>query len=335
MVTRICLLVFLFMASFSMQSQRLTESDTLKINDESLNLIQKADSLFIDYQIKNYSLRVFFNSKVKKFRIKNDNSRLKYVPKNKYGLGFGFANSKILLDVAFNLKTNKEDVTKRFDAQGTIIIGKNHYVNGFLQSYKGFKVKNDFDESIVFRKDIRSVTVGFNYLFTISDIEFSYSLLLAGLAKRNKSVYITGGLGVFGVYDYFSANNSILPENSELYANEQAQIKHYNSAAIGILGGFLSVFNLPKNVFVSCNIMPGIALMNKQVEIQDDTYRPSNPMLYKLDYTVTLGYNTKRYYITLNYSDGFYSTSLDYGNKYAFNLSNAKLAFGYKLGVNK
>ncbi|TYA56055.1 DUF4421 domain-containing protein [Formosa maritima] len=318
-----------------MQSQILKDADSLRKNNESISVMQIADSLFIDRNIKNYSLRLFSNYKVKKFSIRNDDSKLKYVPNNKYGIGFGFASSKVLIDIAFNLKTNKEDVTNRFDAQGTLIAGKNHYVNGFVQTYKGFNIKNDFNEPTEFRSDIRSVTVGFNYLFTLSEIEFSYSLLKAGLAKRNKSVYITGGLGLFGVYDYFSADNDIMPENGELYFDEYAQIKRYNSAAVGVLGGFLSVFMLPKNFIASCNIMPGIALMNKHIEIQDDTYKPLKPMLYKLDYTLALGYNAKRYYLTLIYNDGFYATNLDHGNKYTFNLSKAKLAFGYKLGVNK
>ncbi|PWK17964.1 DUF4421 family protein [Xanthomarina spongicola] len=335
MVNRIFLLVLSFIVSFSVQSQIIKESDSLIKDKESLSVLQIVDSLFIDHNIKNYSLRLFTNYKVKKFNIRNDNSKLQYVPNNKYGVGFGFASSKVLIDIAFNLKTNKEEITNRFDAQGTLIVGKHHYVNGFLQLYKGFNVKNDFNEPSVFRSDIKSVTVGFNYLFTLSEIEFSYSLLKAGLAKRNKNVYITGGLGFFGVYDSFSADSDIMPENGELYFNEQAHIKRYNSAAVGVLGGFLSVFMLPKNFIASCNIMPGIALMNKKVDLEDDNYRPSNPMLYKLDYTLALGYNAKRYYITLIYADGLYSTSLDYGNKYVFSLTKAKLAFGYKLGVNK
>jgi hypothetical protein len=335
MVKRICLLIFLFIVSTSVHSQILKETDSLVQDNKSLNVIEIVDSLFIDHNIKNYSLRLFLNYKVKKFSIRNEDSRLKYLPNNKYGVGFGFASSKILIDIAFNLKTNKENVTNRFDAQGTLIVGKHHYVNGFLQTYKGFNIQNDFNEPSVFREDIKSVTVGFNYLFTLSEIEFSYSLLKAGLAKRHKNTFITGGLGFFGVYDYFSADNDIMPENGEMYFNEQAQIEHYNSAAIGVLGGFLSVFMLPKNFIASCNIMTGIALMNKKVDVQGDDYRPSNPMLYKLDYTLALGYNSSSYYITIIYADGFYATSLDYGNKYNFNLSKAKLAFGYKLGQNK
>ena len=125
----------------------------------------------------------------------------------------------------------------------------------------------------------------------------------------------------------------MLPENGLLYFNEQADIERYSGRATGILGGFLSAFILPKNFIATCNIMPGIALMNKKVTLQDGSYKPSNPMLYKLDVNLALSYNVERYYINLTYGTGIYTTNLDFDNKYLFNLSMAKLAFGYKLKV--
>ena len=79
--------------------------------------------------------------------------------------------------------------------------------------------------------------------------------------------------------------------------------------------------------------MPGIALVNKTVTLQDGGYKPSNPILYKLDIDLALSYNVERYYINLTYGTGIYSTDLDFNNKYRFNLTMAKLAFGYKLKI--
>ncbi|MDW5288174.1 DUF4421 family protein [Formosa sp. PL04] len=313
-----------------MQSQILKELDTL-------NFYQLVDKLFIDHNIDNYSIRLFSNYKLKQFRIGNeDDFKSRYVPNNKYGIGFGFASSKLLIDIAFNLKTNKENITNRFDMQGTSILAKKNYVNFYVQTYKGYNVRNNFDEPFVFRDDIKSVTVGFNVLHTVPDIEFSYSMLKAGLDKLDRKVYITGGLGAFAFYDYFSAEGNILDEPyDDDYFNEQAHIKRYNSAAIGVLGGLMSVFKLPYNFMASCNLMPGIGLMYKHVTLQDDTYKPSNPMIYKVDYTFALGYNVKLYYVSLIYGGGVYSTDLGFGNNYSFNLTKAKLAIGYKIGARK
>lgn len=329
MKSTLFLIICLFFVCYTSQGQ------VVKEERDSSRVLDALDSLFIDHDIKNYSLRLFSNYKIKRFRIKNGNSKLSYVPNNRYGLGFGFANSKLLFDIAFNVKSGKEEVTKRFDFQGTFLFGKHHYVNGFVQSYKGFNVNNNFNQPNEFRDDIRSTTIGFNYLYTLSEVEFSYSLLKTGQAVQNKKVFITGGIGVFGVLDYFSSEGSILPINGELFLNEQAEIKRYDSVAIGVLTGFLSVFVLPKNFLFSCNIMPGLALMNKKVALQEERYRPSNPLLYKLDFNAALSYNAKRYYISLVYGTEMHSTNLDFDNRYRFNLSKAKLAFGYKLGVNK
>ncbi|EGV43963.2 DUF4421 domain-containing protein [Bizionia argentinensis JUB59] len=327
---RITLLLFsvCFLSGYSMQSQILKDVD-------SLGVVKVVDSLFIDHDIDNYSLRIFSNYKVKRFTVRDDDSKTRFTPNNPFGVGVGFASRKILVDVAFNLKTNKDEITSRFDLQGTTIIGKNHFVNLYVQTYKGYNVRNNYDEPTIFRGDIKSATVGINYLYTLSEIEFSFSLLKAGLAQKNKDIYITGGIGGFAVFDYFSGKSTILTEQGAFNYNEQANIKKYSSNGVGVMGGFLSAFMLPHNFVASVNVMPGIAVMNKKVKLMDDSYKPSNPFLYKVDYTAALFYNVKRYYISLIYNGSAYSTSLDFDNTQLFSLSKAKLAFGYKLGSRK
>ncbi|WP_240472215.1 DUF4421 family protein [Mangrovimonas xylaniphaga] len=291
------------------------------------------DSLFIDHNPENYSLRLFSNYKVKRFKISNEDFKTRYVPKNRYGVGVGVANSKVLLDLAINIKNGKEEVTNRFDAQGTIIFKKRNYINAYLQIYNGYNVKNSFDEPKEFRFDIKSRTVGFNHLYTFTDIEFSYSLLKAGLPTRNKDVYITGGIGSFVMFDYFDSDGSIFPESVGLYYEDVQGVKRYSGRALGFLAGVMSAFILPDNMIATCNLMPGIALMNNRVTLEDGSRSGSMPLLYKLDASVALSYNVKRFYINLMYETGIYANSLDFGHNYKFNLSMAKLSFGYKLNM--
>lgn len=298
----------------------------------SAQTLSDVDSLLIDRDLENYSVRLFTNFKVKKFSIKNSDAKAKYVPNNRYGLGFGFASKKIIVDLAFNVKNKNKAETKRFDLQATTIVKKRHLANVFVQTYKGFKAKNNFGEPVVFRNDIKSATVGFNYLYLLDNVEFSYSQLKAGLTKqRNHNVYITGGVGFFGVFDYFSAKPNLFPETSSIYFNEQANIKRYKGAAVGVLAGVVTYFKLPENITATFNITPGIALSNKRLILDDGSYKPEKPILYKLDFLMGLTYSFKRYYVSLSYGNGFYSTDLGYNNNYFFNLTNAKLAIGYKL----
>jgi len=293
--------------------------------------IEDLDSLLIDRDIENYSIRVFSNFKVNKFSIKDDDSKVKFVPNNRYGLGVGFANSKVIVDIAFNIKNSNKEETKKFDLQGTTILKDQYYVNVYAQTYRGFNVKNDFDEPTTFRSDIRSVSIGLNYLYTFDDIEFSYALLKAGLfEKRNKDIYITGGIGAFGGFDYFSANSSVLDESTSPYFNDRGNIKRYQGLAFGVLGGLISYFKLPEDITATVNIMPGIGLVSKKITTQDESYMPSSPMLYKLDFLIGLSYNFKQFYVSLTYSNGSYNTDFDYGNNYGLNLTKAKLAVGYK-----
>ena len=307
----------------------------LVIMFSSLNLsaqnLEDLDSLLVDRDIENYSVRIITNFKSNKFSINNQGSKLRFVPNNKHGLGFGVANSKMIVDLAFNLKNPNKEETRKFDLQGTTIVKNRHYVNAYIQSYKGFQMKNNFEEPEVFRKDMRSVNIGFNYLYTLDDIEFSYALLKAGLAdKRHENIFITGGLGIFGGYDYFSAKPNLLSETVSPYFNEEGNIKRYNGISLGIMAGFISYFKLPENITATFNLMPGIGLANKRITLENDKYRPSNPMVYKLDFLVGLGYSFGQFYTSLTYSNGLTATDFDNDNKYRLNLTKAKLAIGYR-----
>ncbi|WP_317166902.1 DUF4421 family protein [Winogradskyella litoriviva] len=293
--------------------------------------LEDLDSLLVDRDLDNYSFRLFTNYKSNKFSIQNSESKARFVPNNRHGLGLGIANKKIIVDIAFNPKNANKEATKKFDLQGTTIIKNRHYSNIYVQTYKGFTAKNNFDEDAEFISDLRSISFGLNYLYTFDDIEFSYALLKAGLAeKRNDNIFMTGGIGLFSGFDYFSSDSSILTEDTSPYFNEEGSIKRFQGVTIGVLAGFISYFKLPENITATVNIMPGMGLMYKKLTVEGKSYTPSNPMLYKLDFLIGLGYNFDRYYVSLTYSNGLYTTDFDYDNRYRLNLTNAKLAIGYR-----
>ncbi len=305
----------------------------LGVNAQDFNDL---DSLFVDRDLDNYSIRIFTNFKVNKFSIKDDDDKAKFVPNNRYGLGLGFANRKIIVDVAVNIKNPNKNKTSRFDLQGSTIIKDQNYVKLYTQVYKGFNAKNNFDEPTEFRDDIRSVSIGLNFLHTFTPIEFSYSLLKAGLPEKNdQTIFVTGGVGVFAGFDYFSSDSSLLSETAQLYFNEEGNIKRYQSVSLGAMGGVMSYFKLPYGITATLNFMPGIGFAAKKVTITDDQYYPSNPMLYKLDFLLGLNYNFDRFYVSLTYNNDLNSTQLGHGNSYLLNLTKAKLALGYKLGRAK
>jgi len=115
---------------------------------------------FIDKDINRWSVRLVSNYKDSQFSIRNDSYRLNYTPTNRSGIGFGVANSKLVLDVIINLKTNKENPTRRTDIQGNLLIGQTMF-HFAIQDYLGFNVDNaDLSEEQIFRSDIRSASIG-------------------------------------------------------------------------------------------------------------------------------------------------------------------------------
>ena len=106
---------------------------------DSLHAPKFIDTLFIDRDINNWSIRIFTNYKEQRFRLSNDSYKLTYFPNNPYGIGFGLATKKIILDLAFNIKTNKEEPTDRIDMQGSLTLEK-HNIDFVFQRYKGFNV---------------------------------------------------------------------------------------------------------------------------------------------------------------------------------------------------
>lgn len=121
-------LLFLLVATNVSRSQNLAFLD-------SLNTPVLIDSLLIDRNPNNYSLRTFVNFKSQRFRFADNKHYYDFSPNNPAGLGIGFASNKILVDVAFNIKSKQEQPTSRFDVR--VNFKQNaHYFDYFIQRYK-------------------------------------------------------------------------------------------------------------------------------------------------------------------------------------------------------
>ncbi|WP_245683460.1 DUF4421 family protein [Pseudotamlana agarivorans] len=300
---------------------------------DSLSTKQIIDTLLIDRELKNWSIRLFTNYKGQSFNLKNGENKLSFKPNNRAGVGVGLGTSKLIVDVAFNLKGLEENPTERFDLQGAVIVGNNHLVGLYVQHYKGFNVTNNFGEPEFFSRDITSFSMGVNYLHTFDEISFSTATLRAGLMKAEKKHYISYGVGGFMIYDNFSANDALIPDRD--FFDSDAYINEFKGVGVGVSAGVLSVFVLPANFFVTLNVIPGIGLMHKRTFTEEDKHTVSNPLIYKLDYNAGVGYVYKRFYVTFVYGSCVYTSSLDHGLDYVFSNTKAKIAIGYKLNSKK
>jgi hypothetical protein len=286
------------------------------------------DTLFIDHDLNNWSVRLFTNFKNNRFLLNSGDERLVYIPNNSLGVGFGLGTRKIILDIAFNIKSKNEEPTERFDLTVAMMLNK-HQIDYFLQSYNGYNL--NYKDLEGFRSDISDLASGVDYMYIFNASEYSMAAMKSGLGRQKKSA-ISFGLGGFLYLTRTTADSSIVPSELNPYFNEESRIVELSGIGTGVHASFNAMVPFLKSFFASASITPGIGLMYKYVETESGSYHPEDPFIYKVNISGMLGYNANKYYI--NFSTGYvvFRTDLDHSNWILNNAVKAKLALGYKFG---
>lgn len=174
------------------------------------------------------------------------------------GGGVGLATRKLILDIGFNLKNKRNEQTDRFDLRAGFFLKKN-FIDFYIQVYEGFNIKNSINDTKIFRKDIKSIAVGIDYLYLINRGGFSTSLLRSGLESQKQNIY-SFGLGGFVFFNQISGDTSIVPQEYYSYFNKQARIIDFTDYGFGIMGGLVSVLKLPSNFYLGLSVKIGAGL---------------------------------------------------------------------------
>jgi len=320
----------LFLLFFLIKS--ICWSQDIDIND-STKTTNPIETLLIDRDLRNWSVRLLGNVKGQGFKLSNDDASLTYIPNNLFGVGIGVATRKLILDIAINLKDKSTENTDRFDLQGGFIFDKN-VIDFYLQRYRGFNIENSIDDTSIFRDDIISIAGGIDYLYLFNSGEYSLNLLRSGLQDQKQSTF-SFGLGGFMVYNQLTADNSIVPQELYPYFNEQARIIDFTNFGIGVMGGIVSLIKLPSNFFAGISARAGIGLTVKNAEAETVSYNPTNPMIYKIKASALFGYKWTRFYTNITLVASTHRSSPGYGNNGTFTLISGKLVLGYKIIGNK
>ena len=294
---------------------------------EKIKLPSFIDTLFMDRDLNNWSVRLFSNYKNSRFLLNSGDENLVYKPNNPFGVGFGLGNRKIILDIAFNIKSKDQEPTERFDLQVTLMLHK-HHIDYFLHSYQGYNVTYDNQED--FRTDIKDFSTGVDYMYIFNASEFSMAAMKSGLVRQKKAA-LSFGLGGFLYYTRTSADSSIVPPELYPYFNEESRIVELSGFGAGVHASFNAMVPFLKNFFASAAITPGVGLMYKFVETESGSYHPVDPFVYKVDFSGILGYNANKFYINFTMGYVLFRTSLDHSNWIYNSAVKSKLAIGYKI----
>lgn len=287
------------------------------------------DTLLIDRDLNNWSVRVLGSFRQQRFHLLNGSNKYIYKPNNPYGMGLGIGTKKLTIDFTFNVKGSEEEPTDRFDLLGSFF-KKKHMFDFYYQHYKGFNVENENTKETVFRSDIKSISSAIRYMYMFHESEHSIASMKTGLVTAHKTSFSIG-FGGFLLFNNQQSSESIIPVEILSGAVDNQDVTEFKGTGGGILLGFSTLIVLPKDFFITLNVSPGIGLMEKKVKTETDNYKPENPVIHELGLMALIGYNAEEYYVNFSISNGFYATDFDFGNRVVFGYVNAKLAFGYKL----
>lgn len=324
MKERIIFIAFLLSFSICSFGNNFTVRDTLPKPSQVIDSLVLSENL-------DWSVRLVTNFKQQQFRLRNENSKLLYMPNNPFGIGVGIANQKMVIDIVFNIKTGEEEeYTTKFAAEGAIILKKNLF--GFtLENVNGYEVSGRQNSAEIFRDDIRKFSLGLEYLRILSKNTITVRGMKSGLPDQQKS-FVSYGLGGFLLMRHLYADASIIPASDKEYFNEQAEIYDYSGLGVGVMAGFNAYFNLPSNFFATVLVAPGIGLEYKYVKTESYNYAPTNPLLLKTDLFASLGYNRKKFYVHFTFGTDWYLSSLNFDNEVFLSVTKSKIAVGYEIG---
>lgn len=311
----------------------LTAQIVNDINLDSLNIKQVVDTLIIDRDLNNWSLRLYGNVKSQRFKLADDDSNLTYTPNNPLGVGLGVATHKLIIDIGYNLKNRRKKETERFDLKAAVFLKKN-ILDLYVQVYEGFNVKNSINNTTVFRNDIKSIAFGIDYLYMIGNDNFSTRLLRTGIADQKENIF-SFGTGGFLLYNQISADQSIIPIALYPYFNEEARIKYFTDYSVGVMGGLVSVFLFPSNIYLGISAKLGVGIAIKNIETESALNNTKTSALYKINSSILIGYRWHQFYINLNAGTAHLRTKIGFGNRGAFTTLRGKLALGYMLRGRK
>lgn len=323
MKIRFLLFVTILLFECSSFANNFIERDTIPRPGQIL------DSLFFNNKLE-WSVRLVTNFKQQQFRLGNGDHKLIYRPNNPFGVGFGVANEKVVIDVLFNIKGGNEDQTNKFAAEGSVLWKKNLF-SFMIENVHGYQIESLQNDQDVFRDDISAYSLGLEFLHILSEENFTVRDMKSGSSNAKKS-FLSYGIGGFLIMRGLDADGSIIPEADQPYFNEQAQIYDLSSFGGGILAGISSYFRLPANFFFTIYVAPGIGLEYKYVKAETVNYVPSDPVVYKAMAFGALGYNRKKFYIHATFGSNWYFTNLDFDNDLFLSVTKAKFIVGYKIG---
>ena len=328
------LILFFIATTFVYGGDRHRKHDTLHIYN-------KIDTTYIE------SYRDWLNAKLigvvrtNKFSIKDNftQNTLEYSINTNANMGLGMSFKGIGFEFQYNPPgLNNDD--HRYGASKQIAFATNANGRRFIydvfyrynQGYhttSTYKVPNDtgFTMEHIYRADIKNTNIGAELVYVFNNKRFSSSAPYNLTQKQKKSA---GSLllGTFGSLYAIDADSLIFPDSLRYQFKEEVQFKSAGSITWGVSCGYTYTLIFGKNWFVNLYTLPGFAVQQFYSTNAYNQKTHSNTAIGGILQTrFSLGYNKKRYFIGISWTNTQYFVNND--SKSSLNYQNGCFRFYY------
>ena len=294
------------------------------LKSDSIGALELIDTLFIDRDLNNWSVRFVSNYRDLRSRLESTEENIRYVPNNPLGFGLGVASRKLILDFNVTIKGVGGDQTDRFNMLGTAVF-ENNVFDFFLQNFEGYNERNLNTGEQYFRQDVSSFLAGVNYTHIFNKTRYSITSLRSGLDYQKKIAFSPAAGGFF-LYDRLKADSALIRTGGGL-----PEISRYQTAALGISAGIAGLVTLPYDMFIAGAIMPSAGMSYKRVNSGESWRVADDPWIFMINTSATIGYNGENIYLNLTVQTNRTTEAFPLEMRHTLQQLNAKLAIGYKL----
>jgi hypothetical protein len=302
----------------------------------------KLDTNYIEAYKDELTARVFVSRKQKGYNLSSApfSPWLRYRTNDNLLLGLGYTYSFLTLNLAVKMPfINQDDhiygESRYFDLDLHTIF-RSYIIDFYLQWNKGYFISNpekvdpgwDPEPGYPIRGDLRTHILGLNvqYLFNSSRYSYKAAFLQNELQKRSAGSPILGieAYYLFGMSDSVMVGGDIPPAGFL----DDLPFNQVDIGNVGVNGGYAYTFVLKEKLFLSLSTLFGISGGYNQVHhtASSVTY-PSGLTAGLTNSTrISLGINTKRYYVGLS-SRYFWVTNMSpgYADWFGYSTGNIRI----------
>ncbi len=320
------------------------DSLLLKIEQFGKYLMYKNhDTTYIANYSEDFTVKLIAVNKFNFFRIidRDKNSSIRYRPDRQLNIGLGLAYKWFAFDLALNVgikEVSNFNNSKFLDFRANVFSSK-HIITATLKYYYGYQLKNFSGVALPelpvtsTREDIRTVYLGFQYLFAFNYDNFSLKapFILNELQRKSAGSFVIGG--GFNLF-VMGADSTVVPVEVQDSFNEMLHLQDLNSISLSANFGYIYTFVLKQHFFLTISLFPGIGInMGDYQTVFRERFMTH--MFLGLRSMNSIGYNARRFFGGVQLVGDAYNIRIDKKLATQVGHGNFKFFVGYRFGLKK